>query len=167
MRKRVNMMIGRFIFAQILPQMLGGIECRTPRQLGQEAHGCRHGAFVPQMPSGAVHQHHNTIVGKLCSHLGKKPGHHGAIDIREKSGGDMASLGADGGQDIEGFTDHLPGDNGAERCGRPPSSQGIHESTPSCIFGHDDDRTRLSSRTCFQLFLDEDGKVFFNGACAS
>jgi hypothetical protein len=34
------------------------------------------------MPSGAVHQHHNKIVGKLCSHVGKKQGHHVAIRLR-------------------------------------------------------------------------------------
>jgi len=66
----------------------------------------------------------------------------------------MASLGADGGKDIEGFTDHVPGHNGAERLWCPTSSQAMHESTPAFIFGHDDDRTRLISRTCFQYFLD-------------
>jgi hypothetical protein len=33
--KRVKMTIGGFIFSQILPQMLGGIEVMTPRKLEQ------------------------------------------------------------------------------------------------------------------------------------
>jgi hypothetical protein len=66
----------------------------------------------------------------------------------------MASLGADGGTDIEGFADHVPGHNGAERFRRPTSSQGIHESKTSFIFGHDEDRTSIISRACFQGFLD-------------
>jgi hypothetical protein len=66
----------------------------------------------------------------------------------------MSYLGADGGKDIEGCTDHVPGYNGAERFWRPTFSQGIHESKPSFIFGHDDDRTSIIRRPCFQLFLD-------------
>ena len=82
MLKRVNMMMGSFIVAQILPQMLGGMEFRTPRPRGQEAHVVRHGDFVTQRPSGALPQHHHTIVGQLCSHWGKQQGPQGAIDLR-------------------------------------------------------------------------------------
>ena len=70
MLKRVNMALGGFLCASIVPQMLRGIERRTPRPLWQEAHVGKPRAWAAQMPSGAVHQQHNTLGGQLCSHLG-------------------------------------------------------------------------------------------------
>jgi hypothetical protein len=66
----------------------------------------------------------------------------------------MAELGADSGKDIEGFTDHLPGDDWAERFRRPTSSQGIEEPKPALIFGHDQDRARILSCAGVQDCLD-------------
>jgi hypothetical protein len=122
---------------------------------------------VTQMPSGSVHSHHNTRGRQFCSHVREQERHPLAIGIGHNQGADMASVRADGGKDIEGFPDHVPGHDRAERLRSPPSSQGMHEPKPAFIFGHDQNGTRIVRRAGSQHLLDSDWEVFFNVSCAA
>ena len=119
----VEDLIVYIVFANVLPDVFGGIQFRRVGRQGKQSHVGRHGQFMGLVPSGSIEKHDAVFVRKLRRGLGQKDAHQTGIDPGQNHRRHLAVGGAHGHISVHIFADQLAADCRPQGQRRPTASR--------------------------------------------
>ncbi len=158
--------VGEPAFADESPKMLGGVELRTVGWKMGKADVVGDGDIACRVPTGAVKEHQDELVGVPASHFSEEERHalgvHGGQDEAVKP----AVVGADSGEGVGVLADDASADGGTDAAGRPAASRVIDPTEASFVLEHHP-KTKTAGSLVSYFLRDDRREFFLNASCVA
>ena len=158
-------LVPHIILADVVPDVLGGIQVGTVGRQRYQGHVGRNDEFVRLVPTCAIQEHHAVFAWKLCGGLSQKQGHQLGIDPGEDQGNHLPVLRAHRNVGVDVFADDLASD-GRSKWERGPAAPPIAD-PPETAFVLEQDPKGFSLRKAAGYGFERFQEFFLKAAAAA
>lgn len=151
-------------FADLLPEVLDGIEFRTVGWQAYEPHVVGHLEICSLVPAGAVEHHEDEFVSMTPGDLIEKDGHCLRVDDRQNQGIQSSIVRTEGCEGVGVFAHEVSADDGPNAWGRPASVRIVDAAEAGFVLEHEPNGSAALGLSD-HFFFDDLGEFFLNSSC--
>src|SRR5512144_2089554 len=166
-RQGVKGWVRQSLLAPLFPNMLGRVELRTARRLGQQPNVLRDRQPLGYVPARTVEEHDDKVACKLLGDMGQEQAHHFRVGHGQDQGGQASQRGTHGGKHVDKLPYYLTGHGGPHWLGSPAPTRMVDPTKAAFILGHDQHRTDVLRGACLEDASYRAGEVFLKASCST